>query len=115
MCHRLLSWQQAKTTDQDIATMTTRAQRMERIFTDVFRPARLEMEDESARHAGHKERNNLGEGGETHFRVSMVAASFAGMSRVARSRAVHEALAAEFASGLHALTLTLRTPAETTG
>ena len=32
--------------------------------------------------------------------------------RVARSRAVHEALAAEFAGGLHALALTLRTPAE---
>jgi BolA protein len=85
---------------------------MERIFQEVFQPVALEMEDESARHAGHKERNNLGDGGETHFKVAMVAAAFAGMSRVARSRAVHEALAAEFAAGLHALSLTLRTPAE---
>ncbi len=92
--------------------MRTRAQRMERIFTEVFAPVALEMEDESARHAGHKERNNLGEGGETHFKVIMVADAFTGMSRVARSRAVHDALAAEFAAGLHALSLILRTPAE---
>jgi len=92
--------------------MTTRAQRMERIFREIFQPAWLEIEDESARHAGHKERNNLGEGGETHFRVAMVSAAFTGVSRVARSRAVHEALGAEFSSGLHALSLTLRTPEE---
>ncbi len=84
---------------------------MEQIFREVFKPERLEMEDESARHAGHKERNNL-EGGETHFRVAMVSVAFAGMSRVARSRAVHEALSDEFTSGLHALSLTLRTPEE---
>jgi len=112
MCHRLTTWQQAYPTDQHMAIMTTRAQRMEQIFREVFQPERLEMEDESARHAKHKERNNLGEGGETHFRVAMVSVAFAGMSRVARSRAVHEALSDEFTSGLHALSLTLRTPEE---
>ncbi len=85
---------------------------MERIFEASFQPVRLEMEDESARHASHRERNNLGDGGETHFKVVMVADAFAGMNRVARSRAVHEALAGEFAAGLHALSLTLRTPEE---
>jgi BolA protein len=34
------------------------------------------------------------------------------MGRVARSRAVHAALAAEFAGGMHALSLVLRTPEE---
>jgi BolA protein len=42
----------------------------------------------------------------------MVSTAFAGQSRVARSRAVHDALAAEFANGLHALALRLRTPEE---
>jgi BolA protein len=42
----------------------------------------------------------------------VVSPAFRGLSRVARSRAVHDALAAEFASGLHALALTLRTPEE---
>jgi BolA protein len=42
----------------------------------------------------------------------MVAAAFVGQNRVARSRAVHQALAGEFASGLHALALKLRAPGE---
>ncbi len=92
--------------------MTTRTQRIERILTQTFAPARLDMVDESAKHAGHVERNKLPAGGETHFRVTCVSPAFGGMSRVARSRAVHEALAAEFESGLHALSLTLRTPEE---
>jgi BolA protein len=44
--------------------------------------------------------------------VHLVAAAFAGMNRVARSRAVHEALAGEFATGLHALALKLQSPDE---
>ncbi|MDE2391216.1 MAG: BolA family transcriptional regulator, partial [Rhodospirillales bacterium] len=35
-----------------------------------------------------------------------------GLSRVARQRAVNEALAGEFSTGMHALSLTLRTPEE---
>jgi BolA family transcriptional regulator, general stress-responsive regulator len=50
--------------------------------------------------------------GETHYHVAMTAGCLAGQSRLARSRAVHEALAAEFSSGLHALSLSLRTPEE---
>jgi BolA protein len=42
----------------------------------------------------------------------VVAAAFNGMSRVERSRAVHAVLETEFAGGLHALALTLRTPEE---
>jgi BolA protein len=45
-----------------------------------------------------------------------VSAAFRGQSRVARARAVHAALAEEFGSaqggGMHALSLTLRTPEE---
>lgn len=86
-----------------------RQSRIADILTRAFAPERLEVEDDSARHAGHA---GAQAGGETHFNVRMAAASFEGMSRVARSRAVNEALAAEFAGGLHALSLTLRTPSE---
>ncbi len=44
--------------------------------------------------------------------MMIVSPVFQGLSRVARSRAVHEALAEEFATGLHALSLKLSTPAE---
>ena len=75
-----------------------------------FAPEQLEIEDESARHAGHA--GVRGAGGETHYAITVVSAAFAGLSRVQRARLVHEALSAELSDGLHALSLTLRTPAE---
>jgi stress-induced morphogen len=87
----------------------SRQSRISGILTEAFAPQRLEVEDDSARHAGHA---GAQQGGETHFNVRMAAAAFEGMSRVARSRAVNEALAAEFTGGLHALSLTLKAPSE---
>lgn len=78
-------------------------------LTRAFVPLTLQVEDDSARHAGH---SGAARGGESHFNVTMVAEVFEGMSRVARFRAVNEALAGEFAGGLHALSLTLRAPSE---
>ena len=69
----------------------------------------LQIVDEFARHTGHA---GAAPGGETHYRVLMVSVAFDGLSRLARSRQVHAALGGEFAGGLHALTLTLRTPQE---
>jgi BolA protein len=89
--------------------MSTRADRIEALLRQHFAPDLLRVTDDSARHAGHA---GARPGGQTHYAVEMVAACFAGQSRVARSRAVHAALAAEFDSGLHALALTLRSPAE---
>jgi BolA protein len=93
------------------ADMTSRYERIQEILAAAFKPVALEIEDESARHAGHKERNNLA-GGETHYRVLMVSPALKGLSRLARSRAVHAALEAEFKTGLHALSLSLRAPDE---
>ena len=76
---------------------------------DGFAPALLMVVDDSAKHAGHA---GATPGGETHYSVLMVSAAFTGVNRVARSRAVHDVLADEFGSGLHALALTLRTPEE---
>jgi BolA protein len=82
-------------------------------LTKAFAPILLEVQDDSHRHAGHA---GARPGGETHYSVLMVSAAFEGVSRVARSRAVHSALQSEFGEsdgrGLHALALTLRTPAE---
>jgi len=91
--------------------MTNRYERIRDVLEAAFAPVALEVIDESARHAGHAERNGLA-GGETHYNVRMVSAALSGQSRLARSRAVHEALAPEFSTGLHALSLTLLTPAE---
>jgi len=89
--------------------MPSRATRLEATLTQEFAPKLVRVVDDSARHAGHA---GAQPGGETHYSVLLVTDVFRGMNRVARSRAVHAALAAEFVGGLHALALTLRTPEE---
>jgi stress-induced morphogen len=89
--------------------MTSRADRIAAMLRQDFNPAELRVVDDSAQHAGHA---GAAPGGQTHYSVLLVAESFRGQSRVERSRAVHAALSGEFAAGLHALALTLRTPEE---
>lgn len=87
----------------------SRSARLEAALTAAFAPELLRIEDDSARHAGHA---GAQPGGQSHYSVLLVSAAFRGMSRVARSRAVHAVLAQEFAGGMHALALTLRSPEE---
>ncbi|MCQ4162644.1 BolA family transcriptional regulator [Roseomonas sp. GC11] len=89
--------------------MLTRAQRMRDILGAAFAAAEITIQDDSHRHAGHA---GARPGGETHYTIAVTSPAFAGMNRVARSRAVHAALEAEFGSGLHALSLRLQTPEE---
>jgi BolA protein len=90
-----------------------RASRLIDTLSAAFRPSVIKVTDDSIHHAGHA---GAGPSGETHFSVLLVSERFRGMTRVARSRAVHAALAEEFgepsAGGMHALALTLRTPEE---
>ena len=72
-------------------------------------PIALDVEDESARHAGHA---GAREGGATHFRIRIVSHSFAGLSRVERQRKVYAAVADELAERVHALSLVTLTPNE---
>ena len=51
-------------------------------------------------------------GTEDHYQVRLVSAAFSGMSRIARHRAVHEALGAALAGEIHALALSTHTPSE---
>ncbi len=78
-------------------------------LTRALAPLRLQVRDDSARHSGHA---GSRPGGETHFQVEIVSAEFAGLSRVARQRLVHKALAEELAGPVHALELKTLTPEE---
>jgi BolA protein len=89
--------------------MSTRAERIQALLDGAFAAAEVTLQDDSHRHAGHA---GARPGGETHYTLRLVSPSFAGLGRVARSRAVHDALAPEFAGGLHALSLQLLTPEE---
>ena len=92
--------------------MAGRTARLRTAMQRDFAPLTLEITDESARHAGHAGVREAGPGGETHYAMLVVSEAFTGRTRVQRSRLVHEALAGEFATGLHALSLTLRSPAD---
>ncbi|WP_372620997.1 BolA family protein [Falsiroseomonas sp.] len=86
-----------------------RADRIAEALRAAFPPAEVTVSDDSHRHAGHA---GARPEGETHYSVRVVSPVFAGMTRVARSRAAHAALADEFGTGLHALALELKTPEE---
>jgi BolA protein len=58
-------------------------------LAEVFAPTRLEVVNESHKHAGHSGDDGSGE---SHFAVVIRAEALAGLNRVARHRAVHKAL-----------------------
>lgn len=71
-------------------------------LTDAFAPRELEIVNESDKHRHHRGDDGSGE---SHFRVRISADAFAEMSRLARHRAVHDALGKELTARIHALAL----------
>ena len=88
------------------------ADSIRRKLTAAFSPTRLDITDDSHRHAGHA---GARPEGESHFTVTIVSAAFAGQSRVARQRMVYDILAGELKSDVHALSLVTKTPGEAGG
>jgi BolA protein len=78
-------------------------------LTEAFSPQRLDVIDDSARHASHA---GAREGGESHFNVVIVSDVFEGASRVQRQRSIYAALAQELAGPVHALSIKALTPQE---
>jgi BolA protein len=74
----------------------------------AFRVTDLNIEDESHLHAGHA---GAASGG-GHFKLTIVAPEFEGMSKVARHRSVYAALNKHFPLAIHALTILAFTPSE---
>jgi len=89
--------------------MTSAETRIRAALQARFSPAELEVVDDSARHAGHA---GASPGGGSHFNVRVVATAFNDLSRVERHRQVNDALADEFARGLHALSIIAKAPGE---
>jgi BolA protein len=85
------------------------AQRLEQQLRAALSPTTLEITDFSAKHAGH---SGARPGGQTHFRVAITAAAFAGRSRVDRQRLVLQAAGELMQSDIHALTIAARAPGE---
>lgn len=73
-------------------------------------PVLIEIEDQSALHAGHAGVRDHGGG---HFAVRIVAPCFVGKSRIARHRMVYAALGDAFKDKIHALSIQAETPEKT--
>lgn len=69
-------------------------------------PSRLDIRDDSARHAGH------GASG-AHFAMTIVSGRFAGKRPMERHRMVYDALGALMKTDIHALSIDAKTPDET--
>ena len=74
---------------------------------ESFAPQRLEVIDESDRHAGHAGAHAEGE---SHFRIDIVSQAFSGKSRIDRHRMINEALATLLKSRVHALAIRANAP-----
>lgn len=82
-------------------------------LTAAFAPVALDVQDQSASHAGHAgATRGDGSQGETHFHVRIVSAAFDGASRVERQRQIYAALKDELAGPVHALSVSAHTPSE---
>ena len=75
----------------------------------ALEPARLDVINESHLHAGHRGSPGTGD---SHFRVHIVSAKFAGLSRVARQRLVNKTLAPLMGKPIHALAMETLAPGE---
>lgn len=71
-------------------------------------PLRLEIADDSAKHAGH-----AGAGGGGHFRLTIVSARFSGCGTMQRHRLIYEALGPMMRGEIHALSIKALAPEDT--
>jgi BolA protein len=78
-------------------------------LTENLSIQKLEVVDDSAKHAGHA---GWKADGETHFNVKIVSNDFAGKSKVARHKMVYSALNEEMREKIHALSIVALTPDE---
>lgn len=76
-----------------------------RELLQTLQPQSIEIIDDSALHAGHA---GAREGG--HYRLTIVSAQFEGKKTMDRHRMVHAALASLMPNGIHALSITAKTP-----
>lgn len=83
----------------------SRADRLRAVLEGAFSPVRLDIRDDSAKHAGHA---GAREGG--HFAIHIVSDAFAGLSSLERHRLVYAAVAELMGRDIHALSISAEAP-----
>lgn len=84
-------------------------QHIEFLLRQAFLPNFLEICNDSAKHAGHREASASGE---SHFSVLIISEQFVGIPVVKRHQEVYRILAPLMNNPIHALALKIYTPVE---
>jgi intracellular septation protein len=92
-------WLASKAPGEPVAA--SRAERLRERLQSRFSPAQLVVEDESHLHEGHAG----AAGGQSHFRIRIVAEAFRGMPSVARHRLIYSAVDDLMKTDIHALAI----------
>lgn len=85
--------------------MTLQQEIIQRLQT--LEPITLEIEDESAQHAGHQ-----GNRGGSHFKLKMTSSHFSGKSQIMRHRLIYQLLSDLIPGQIHALSIHASAPDE---
>ncbi|HHH46606.1 MAG TPA: BolA family transcriptional regulator [Thiotrichales bacterium] len=88
--------------------MNDRVERIRARLESALQPVRLEIRDDSAKHAGHAGAR----GGGGHYILTIVSPAFVNRSPIERHRMVYDALGDMMASEIHALSIDARAPDE---
>lgn len=86
------------------------AQLIKQLLSEALQPARLEIIDNSAAHAGHAGARSGG----GHYHVTIVSPLFEGKSLVQRHQLIYRALGDLMKQQIHALGINALTPSEET-
>jgi BolA family transcriptional regulator, general stress-responsive regulator len=89
--------------------MTARIDQIKQLLHTHLQPTLLDIEDDSARHAGHAGTRGTGGG---HFNATIVSSAFEGSNAVQRHRTVYKILAGMMPAEIHALSIKAYTPSE---
>lgn len=88
--------------------MTPREERILALLQEAFAPVECQLEDDSARHAGHAGAAS----GAGHYKLRMISARFEGQNRISRHRLVYDCLRDLMHADIHAINIIALAPSE---
>jgi BolA protein len=88
--------------------VNSRVDEIKRRLEETFHPVRCQIEDDSAKHAGHAGASS----GAGHFSVTIVSQQFETLNRLSRHRLVYDAVGNMMHSEIHALAIIALAPSE---
>uniref|UniRef100_A0A7R9YUE1 Bola-like protein n=1 Tax=Chlamydomonas euryale TaxID=1486919 RepID=A0A7R9YUE1_9CHLO len=83
-------------------------------LTEALQPTSMRLVNQSSAHSGHfgHDGSAASDSGETHFKLEVVSTRFDKMPMIKRHQLIYSLLDEEIKAGVHALTMSTKTPTE---